>query len=233
MNINNNLENNILQDFQLKKLINMLKRKGKYLLYHSENVAFYSKLLGEKLGLSNKDLQILEISGLFHDIGKNLMPNYILNKDGVLTSEEFELIKLHPIIGEFILSNYVCDEITRVVRSHHERLDGTGYPDGLKEEQIPYFSKIISIADAFDAMTTKRPYNCVKNLEEALQELDISSKKIEKDNKIISQQFDPNLVAIFIELMKEKDSYLEFVRRINLQESSNQDKCLIKDKFKQ
>ena len=82
-------------------------------------------------------------------------------------------------------------------------------------------------------MTTKRPYNCVKNLEEALQELDISSKKIEKDNKIISQQFDPKLVTIFIELMKEKDSYLEFVRRTNLQESSNQDKCLIKDKFKQ
>lgn len=225
--------NDSLGKEQLEKLINMLKVKGEYLLHHSENVAFYSKLIGEKLRLNGKDLQILEIASLFHDVGKTLMPNDILNKEGTLAKEEFELIKLHPIIGEFILSNYVCDEITTIVRSHHERLDGTGYPDRLKEEQIPYFSKILSIADAFDAMTTQRPYNCVKNLDKALQELDISSKKIEKDNKMISQQFDPNLVTIFIELMKEENNCLEFIRRTNLQVSSNNDKCLIKNKFKQ
>lgn len=228
MNINDNLENNILHDQQLNMLLDLLKTKGDYLVIHSNNVAFYSRLLGEKIDLNYNDLQILEISGLFHDIGKILIPDYILDKVGLLTKEEFELIKLHPVIGELMLSSCNCDEISRIVRSHHERLDGRGYPDGLNEEKIPVLSKILSIVDAFDAMTTKRPYNHVKNLDEALQELYISSKLIKENNEKVCQQFDSDLVFVFIELMKQDNNYLEFIRRTNLQENSKNNKCMIK-----
>jgi len=133
--------------------------------------------------------ETLQIAALLHDIGKIGVPDHILNKHGSLLPEEFEEIKKHSIIGATILRPIrELSDVAREVRHHQECFDGSGYPDGLKGNDIPLVARIISVADAFDAITTNRPYKKKKSVEEALQEL----------KRCSGTQFDPVVVSAFL-----------------------------------
>lgn len=163
---------------------------------HSKRVAHYSKELGKALGIKADDLKELELAGLYHDIGKITMADSILNKPGKLTENEFKIIKKHTENGYNILR--AADQYSRLAEyalSHHEWWDGNGYPQGLIAEETPLFARIISICDAYEAMTSKRPYKDPISKEAAIMEL----------KKYSGRQFDPKLTKIFINevLIKE------------------------------
>ena len=178
------------------------------------NVSKYALLLGNELNLDEYELKILKIGGLLHDIGNLFIPEEILNKNSKLTNEEYEIIKKHPMIGELLLPTNISKEIKEIVRNHHERIDGNGYPDGLKNNEISYYIKIISIADAFDAMISKRSYNNVKTIDEALNELYRCSIPMTNEKTKSMQQFDTNLVNIFIKAIKNNQSTIEHSNKI-------------------
>jgi len=140
-------------------LVTTLDARDRYTAGHSEAVATYARVIAERLGLPEEDQQLAFLCGLVHDVGKIGLPPGLLEKPGPLTLDERHQMEQHATIGERILAN-VDDykEIAQVVRHHHERIDGNGYPDGLSGEEIPILSRIIAVADAFDAMTSDRPY---------------------------------------------------------------------------
>ncbi len=126
---------------------------------HSINVALIANILGRWLDFSEEDLKILTVAGLLHDVGKSKIPENILNKPGKLSSSEFEIIKNHPIYGHNLLKGRGIDKrILNATLQHHERCDGSGYPNGLKDNEIDSFAKIIAIADVYDAMTASRDF---------------------------------------------------------------------------
>ncbi len=171
-------------------IINTLHEKNKREEEHSNRVSEYCNCLGKAMNLPDGEIQELKTVGLLHDIGKIAIDENILNKSGKLTHEEWEELKRHPEIGYRILSSVNnMSEIAEYVLAHHERWDGKGYPKGLKEEEIPLKSRMISIADAFDAMISERPYKNSLSKETAIKEL-INNAGI---------QFDPELVKIFVE----------------------------------
>jgi putative nucleotidyltransferase with HDIG domain len=140
-------------------LVATLDARDRYTAGHSTAVAIYSRDIAARMGLSADDQQLVHLCGLVHDIGKVGLPAGLLEKPGALTLEERRQMEEHAGIGERILSkveNYA--EIARIVRHHHERVDGLGYPDGLQDDEIPVQAKIISVADAYNAMTSDRPY---------------------------------------------------------------------------
>ena len=140
-------------------LVTTLDARDRYTAGHSALVAKYSRDIAERLGLPDREQQLVHLCGLVHDIGKIGLPAGLLEKPGPLSLEERRLMEQHPVIGERILAkvdNYA--EIALIVRHHHERVDGQGYPDGLTHEQIPLLSRILAVADAYDAMTSDRPY---------------------------------------------------------------------------
>jgi len=140
-------------------LANVIEAKDKYTDGHTRRVGLISRLLGEKLGIEEEKLNYLEIAGMIHDIGKVGIPEYILNKPGKLTDEEFEIIKKHSEIGETILKPLgSLKECLIPVRHHHEKLNGSGYPDGLKGDNITIETRILGVADIFDALYSDRPY---------------------------------------------------------------------------
>ncbi|AKN30106.1 diguanylate cyclase [Clostridium carboxidivorans P7] len=170
-------------------IINTLHEKNKREEQHSHRVSEYCNSLGKAMNLSDGEIQELKTVGLLHDIGKIAIPEDILNKPGKLTNEEWEELKRHPEIGYRILSSVNdMSEIAEYVLAHHERWNGSGYPKGLKGEQIPLKSRIIAVADAFDAMISERPYKNSLSREEAVKEL----------IKNAGVQFDPELVKIFV-----------------------------------
>lgn len=182
-------------------IIRILEYHDPYTKGHSRNVANLSSLLAEKLGLPDSAIKKTYWAGLVHDIGKIIIPSSILNKEGKLTLEEFEVIKKHPVYGhDFLSTSSELRELARYVLHHHERWDGKGYPSGLSGDEIPLISRIITVVDAWDAMTSDRPYRKGLSLEQAKQEL------IEHSG----MQFDPNIVKAFIELI-EKESLKKFV----------------------
>lgn len=159
-----------------------VEAKDSYTRGHSDRVAAYSVLIGQELGLYDKDINILNIGGLFHDIGKIGIPDTILTKTGKLTDTEYNEIKKHPSIGKQIIGNStIFRDIIPIVYSHHESYDGKGYPQGLKGDQIPFLARVVAVADAFDAMTSRRSYRDELDLEQV--------RKIIVDN--IGIQFDP------------------------------------------
>ena len=146
--------------------------KDSYTKGHSERVSEFSVLIGKQLGISSDDMYALRIGGLFHDIGKIGIPDYILTKKDKLTDEEYEQIKKHPLIGEQILSNAtIFSDIIPIVKYHHERFDGNGYPEHLKGEAIPLLARIVSVADAFDAMASRRPYRNNVEINKIIEEI--------------------------------------------------------------
>lgn len=145
---------------------------------HCERVASYAAALGVHMDLPLEDLSALHRSGYLHDVGKVAVPDAVLTKDGRLTPEEFDLIKQHPVVGEALCCELRALRAVRpIVRSHHERLDGSGYPDGLRGDAVPLLAQVLSIADAYDAMTTTRSYRAAMPATDALQALTDEVKK--------------------------------------------------------
>jgi putative nucleotidyltransferase with HDIG domain len=140
-------------------LIAALDARDRYTAGHSAAVAVYAREIARALGLGVADQERVHLCGLVHDIGKVGLPPGILEKPGALTAEERGTMEQHSVIGERILSRVEdYSDVARVVRHHHERVDGAGYPDGLRQEEIPVMARIIGVADAYDAMTSARPY---------------------------------------------------------------------------
>lgn len=147
--------------------------KDKYTSGHSKRVAEYSKLIAKKMGKDENYLENIYLAALLHDIGKIGIPDEIINKKTKLTHEEYEIIKQHPVIGYEILQNIkTVPEIVIGVRWHHERYDGKGYPDGLYGRDIPEYAQIISVADAYDAMTSNRSYRPLMTQEAARSQIE-------------------------------------------------------------
>lgn len=177
----------------IKALSSALEEKDPYTKGHSERVEKYSALLAKEVEYV-VDTQQLEYAAIFHDIGKIGIYDTILNKPGRLTDEEFELIKQHPVKGMNILGNVgFLKKATQIIGAHHEYLDGTGYPNGLKGYEIPMESKIITVVDIYDAVTTDRPYRKAMTEEEAINIL----------RKESGTKLDPVLVDAFIKLHSE------------------------------
>jgi putative two-component system response regulator len=140
-------------------LANLIEAKDQYTDGHTRRVGNLCRKIGEKLGFSHERLQKLEMSGIIHDIGKVAVPDHILNKPGKLTDEEFEIIKKHTLQGEMVFRplNSLKDCLDPI-RHHHEKLNGMGYPDGLKGDEVSTEARIVAVADIFDALYTNRPY---------------------------------------------------------------------------
>ena len=170
-----------------------VEAKDTYTRGHSDRVSEISVLIGKKLGLSDEDINRLKIGGLFHDIGKIGVPDNILQKNGKLSDDEYSEIKNHPSIGAHILSTAsIFKDILPIVKHHHERYDGKGYPGQLKGEDIPYLARITAIADSFDAMTSKRVYRDSLPINTVIEE-------IEKNK---GTQFDPNIADAFLDILR-------------------------------
>lgn len=171
-----------------------LEAKDPYTRGHSNMVTAYAVAIARKMVLEPSMVQAIEIGAMMHDIGKIGVPDDILKKPGSLTSEEFEIVKRHPVIGEEILKpmqHPLFDIPRQIVRWHHERLDGKGYPDGLSGNEIPLAAKITFVADAYDAMTSERPYRDGMPLEKAFTEL----------RKNAGTQFEPDIVEVLYDLL--------------------------------
>lgn len=170
-------------------LSNAVDARDPYTAGHSDRVAAISMVIGEKLGLSSELLEKLEISAMFHDIGKLGVPDNILLKPGKLDELEFQKIKEHPSIGVSILKNIdFLKNSLPIILHHHERYSGGGYPDGISKGDIPLEARIICVADTYDAMTSDRPYRKGLSHEEAIVEI-VKFKGI---------QFDPEIVDSFL-----------------------------------
>ena len=181
----------------VKTLLSALKCKDDYTWGHSLRVAYFCVSVGREMGLSEAEIYELEISALFHDIGKIGVPDSVLMKPSRLTDEEFLEMKLHPSKSFEILQDYpVFQKMAINAKYHHERYDGRGYPEGLKGEDIPLFSRIILISDTFDAMTSTRPYRKGLPFEVAFAEL----------REFSGTQFDGNIVEKFISCMTKEQS---------------------------
>lgn len=192
----NQTSNKLLQSYFdiIRALVTAMELKDSYTKGHSERVMEYSLMLGKKINLTGKELEILRHGSILHDIGKLGIPDNVLLKPDKLNDEEYRLIQKHPEKGEAFIGNLeFLQDCLPIIRNHHERIDGMGYPDGLKGDEIPQLVKIVTIADSYDAMITKRAYKEPLNKEEAIKEL-IKYKGI---------QFDSYLVDKFIEVILE------------------------------
>jgi|GEM_PF-2488738 len=177
-------------------MIHLMEIHDQYTRGHSEMVAQISVDISRALGFSSEELDTVYWAGLIHDIGKLLVPANILNKAARLTSEEFESIKMHPVWGyEVVQQSKHLKNIAPYIRHHHERFDGKGYPDGLKGEQIPLISRIICVADTWDAMTRDRAYRKALDRAEAREEI--------ANNR--GSQFDPGIAAVLLDLLDKQE----------------------------
>jgi putative nucleotidyltransferase with HDIG domain len=180
-----------------------LDAKDHYTQSHSLNVSRFAAQIARQLGLSGAEIEEVRLGGILHDIGKIGLPDNILNKPSPLTPEEFEVVKSHAPLGARILKPLrakAIEPIRGMVRHHHERVDGTGYPDGLKGEKIPLGARIIAVAEAFDVITSisYRVYQQGRSVEEAVAEL----------RRCSGMQFDPDIVDTFIRLLEGPGSPL-------------------------
>lgn len=173
----------------LSSLAHTVEVRDRHTQGHSERVARNALVLGRELGFSARHLELLYWSAMLHDLGKIAVPDYVLLKDGPLSAEEYDEIKRHPEYAAELLASLSGDytPIATVVRSHHERWDGLGYPQGLVGAEIPLMSRIISIVDVFEALTSQRPYRDPMAPERALEFV----------LEAAGRQFDPNLVDVF------------------------------------
>ncbi|MFO7784307.1 MAG: HD domain-containing phosphohydrolase [Thermodesulfobacteriota bacterium] len=181
------LYDNLKQSFiaTLLSLVSAIEAKDAYTQQHSTRVTDYAVRIADRMEYSTEDIEMMKSTAPLHDIGKIGIQDAILNKPGRLTGEEFDLIRAHPIIGVNIVAPLGLDKTElSIIRNHHERWDGRGYPDGLKQEEIPPMARILAVADAFDAMSSDRAYRSAMPLDACLNELRVNS----------GTQFDPTVV---------------------------------------
>lgn len=185
-------------------LVAALDARDRYTAGHSAAVAVYARDIAERIGLTPAEQQLAHLAGLVHDVGKVGLPPGLLEKPGPLTLDERRIMEEHSSIGERILGNVEgYSEIARIVRHHHERVDGNGYPDGLQKTDIPLISKIIGVADAYDAMTSGRPYRDAMPSRVARLRL----------AQAVGSQFDTTIVAAFEAILAEAgERYLSGAR---------------------
>jgi len=156
----------------VKALAAAIDARDPYTCGHSQRVTKYALMAGTLLIMSGEELEVLEYGGILHDIGKIGIADHILTKHGVLTPEEKEIMRTHPVIGANMIKEIpFLEKVSRLILHHHERYDGSGYPDGLKGEEIPMGARLIAVADAFDSMTTERSYRVVLSVDTAINEL--------------------------------------------------------------
>lgn len=197
------LEKSYLESIEvLRKTVEV---KDVYTRGHSDRVSEYSLLIGEKLNLPPGQMKTLKIGALFHDIGKIGIPDAILLKTDKLTDDEYSEIKNHPTIGAHILSNAsIFADIIPIVKHHHERYDGKGYPSRLAGEDIPYLARIVSVADTFDAMTSHRSYRQALDFDYTMNEIE----------RCKGTQFDPAIADVFLEILRtNKDKINEIQQK--------------------
>jgi response regulator RpfG family c-di-GMP phosphodiesterase len=179
----------------LASLVCATESKSKYLKGHSQRVAKIANKIGKEMGLKSPQVKVLKYSAAIHDLGKIGVKDAVLDKKGKLNKAEWENIKKHPVIGSTIISRIRLLRLEEpIVRHHHERFDGKGYPDGLKGADIPLAARIIAIADSYDAMVCNRPYRPKMTHEEALNEI----------KRCNDTQFDPDVVRTFLKVMPGK-----------------------------
>jgi HD-GYP domain-containing protein (c-di-GMP phosphodiesterase class II) len=182
-----NLEKNLIDT--ISSFVIALESKDPYLKGHSARVSLYSGELATVMGVAPADVVLMSRAGMLHDLGKLVIMDNILRKPRQLTEEEFELIRTHPVVGDKILKplKFLACE-AKAVRHHHERYDGKGYPDGLKGDDIPLIARVVTVADAFDAMTSDRPYRSKRPVAVALEEI----------GRGAGTQFDPTAADAFM-----------------------------------
>ena len=176
-------------------LARAVEAKDSYTEGHTERASSYATALGRRLGLPEKDIVALHKAGILHDMGKIGVKDAILNKPGPLTDAEFEAIKEHPVRGQRICASLrSIQDAVPIIRWHHERLDGTGYPDGLKEDEIPVTAQLMGIVDVYDALSSDRPYRKALPTEECFEILREEGRKGWRN---------PEYVEAFIEVVTE------------------------------
>lgn len=174
-------------------LITAINKRDSYTENHCKRVTEMSLSLAERLGLKNVEKDILRVVGPVHDLGKIGIPDAILLKPDRLTEKEYDMMKTHSLLGQEILSQFeILSRESMIIRHHHERFDGYGYPDGLSGNDIPVCARILAVCDTFDAMTTDRPYRKAMTVEDALKEIERCS----------GTQFDPYISGMFIKMIK-------------------------------
>lgn len=180
-----------------------VEAKDSYIRGHSDRVSAYSVLIGQELGLYDKDIATLRIGGLFHDIGKIGISDTILLKPSKLTDEEYNELKKHPSIGkQIVTTSSIFRDIVPIIYSHHERYDGNGYPQKLKGNQISFLARIVSVADAFDAMTSKRSYRDEMDLEYVKNQIKEGA----------GTQFDPEVANVMLNILENKLDKINEIR---------------------
>lgn len=186
----------------LNDLNEQIEEKDHYTFGHCKRVMRYVQAIGEEMQLSDEQAHNLLLSALYHDVGKCYLPLEILNKPGRVTDIEYEQIKKHPVHSGELLQGRFAPEVARIARGHHERLDGSGYPDGLKGDEISIETRILALADTFDAMTTDRPYKKGKSTQEAMAEL-----------SELTQFYDADVLAAFQRLAD--DGTVDEIQRLS------------------
>ena len=178
----------------VKGLAAAIDGKDPYTRGHSERVSRFSMAIAQRLGLSDEEVEKIRISALLHDVGKIAIDDNILKKPAALTDEEYEVMKGHPQKGYKIMSQIpAMKEFLPGMYMHHEMVNGMGYPQGLKGEEIPLMGKIVAVADTFDAMTTDRPYQKAMKFEDAVARIE----------SFVGTRYDPGVVAAFSEACRE------------------------------
>ena len=178
----------------VKSLVLILEYKDQYTLGHSQSVANYSEKIARRMGVDPKITEMFKKVTLLHDIGKLGVRDSVLLKPDKLSEGEWEAVKAHPVLGERILKPILHDpEMLAIIRNHHERQDGKGYPDGLAHQQIPLLVAIVTVADSYDAMTANRPYRKAMSRVQAIKQL--------REGR--GSQFHPDVVDVFLEILAE------------------------------
>ena len=202
--LNLNIEQTYLETIMALALA--VEAKDPYSAGHSKRVGFYARQIGEMLGLDEEMLRTLHDAGILHDIGKIGVKDEVLLKPGPLTADEQKMMEQHPLIGEAIVKPLrSLSKVVSLVRHHHERFDGSGYPSGLKGEQIPLGARILAVADSYDSMISDRPYRKRLSLEETKAEF----------KRWSGIQYDPVIVDAFLRFLNAKEQRLSPIKEVN------------------
>jgi putative nucleotidyltransferase with HDIG domain len=179
-------------------LVRAIEYRAPHVGEHSRAVSNIARHLGAEMALPREQIDLLTIGALLHDVGKIGLPDSILSKPGVLTEEEREIVRRHPVLGaEIVEPVRGLSSVLPTIKHHHERFDGKGYPDGLRGEDIPFAARLVFVADALDSMVRDRPYRFRLSEEDALEEIVRNS----------GTQFDPDIVRALVEMVRESDSW--------------------------